>query len=402
MASTLKRRLLPVLIIIIAVAIMLFLFGSRTAPQKKEEIKKDLLVEVVDVKIMKDNFKVQSQGTVQPKIISTFVSEVSGKIVEVSPIFVNGGLFKKGDVLLKIDPSDYQTSVKSSQAALARAKATLEEEKARAQVAEKEWQQFMDGEAPDLYLRKPQLAREVANVKAAEADVERSKRELARTSVIASFDGLIKAKKVDLGQFVNRGTAVAEVYGTEIAEVRLPISDLDMNFLSFNSAYELQTQKPKVELVTKVGNRIRSWQATVVRSEGIIDERNRLLYLVAEVIDPYGLQQNQTAIEFGRFVQATIVGKKVENLVLVPRDLIFEANQVLVAKDKKLVIQPVTIVQMDKKFAYVSEGLTEGDKLIITNIKNPLNGAAIRLLSEIQEQKIEDSKLKDKELAGEQ
>ena len=373
---------MPFVLVAIAVVIMFMLFGLRTPPEKKPEEKKDLLVEVIVVNQLKDNLIVSSQGTVEPKIKSTLVSEVSGKITWVSPVFVNGGLFKAGETLLKVESADYRTSLKSVQAALARAKATLEEEKARAQVAEQEWQAFMKGDAPDLYLRKPQLAREVANVQAAQADVERAQRDLSRTQIKASFNGLVKQKQADLGQFVNKGTPVAEVYGTEIAEVRLPVSDLDISFLSFDSAYELNIQKPKVELSTYINGVKKSWMATIVRSEGVIDTRSRMVYLVAEIFDPYGITTTQNAIEFGRFVQADIIGKQVENFVIMPRDLVYQETQALVASNNKLELRDITVAKLDKRFAYVSSGLSAGEQIISTNIKNPLNGAAIRILSE--------------------
>lgn len=377
-----KRKLLPVVIIVLAFVVMFMLFGLRQPPEKKEEVKKDLLVEVIPAVRLQDNLKVNSQGTVEPKIKSTLVSEVNGKITWVSPAFVNGGLFKKGEILIKVDARDYQTSLKTAEANLARAEATLEEEKARAKVAEKEWQDFMEGEAPDLYLRKPQLAREFANVQAAQADVERAQRELDRTNIKASFNGLVKQKQADLGQFVNKGTPVADLYGTDTAEIRLPVSDLDVSFLSFDSAYELKLQQPKVELSSVISGEEKSWLGTIVRSEGVIDTRTRMVYLVAEIHDPYGIESAHSAIEFGRFVQASIVGKQVENLVLMPRDLVFEEDKAIIANGDSLEIRNVTITKLDKRFAYVSNGLSAGELLISTNIKNPLNGASIRILQE--------------------
>lgn len=378
-----KKILLPMGIVGVAIAIMFMLFGARTPPEEKEEVAKDLLVEVQPVMSLSDNLRVSSQGTVQPKINTALVSEVTGKIVWISELFVKGGLFKAGDILVKVDEADYLTAVKSAEAALARAKANLEEEKARAKVAEKEWNDFMQGEAPDLYIRKPQLAREVANVQAAEADVERAKRELARTEIKANFDGLIKSKMADLGQFVSRGSTLANVYGTATAEVRLPVSDLDVSFLSFDSAYELNVQKPKVEFSTSFGSEQKRWSGTIVRSEGVVDENNRLVYLVAEINDPYGIKTNHSAIEFGRFVQAEIIGKQIENLVLIPRDLVYQERHALVVADGKLDIRDIVVAKLDKQYAYVSSGLVAGEQLISTNIKNPLQGAAVKVLAEV-------------------
>lgn len=378
-----KKLLLPLALLSVSAAVMVLLFGASAPPEQKPEEKKVLLVEVISVQPLSKNLTVNSQGTVEPKIKSSLVSEVSGKITWISEDFVKGGLFESGQILMRIDDADYKTAVKTAEAALARATATLEEEKARAQVAEREWQQFMQGKAPDLYIRKPQLAREVANVNAAEADLERAKRDLERTKVRASFNGLVKQKQADLGQFVNRGTAVAEVYGTDVAQVRLPVSDLDVEFLSFDSAFDIKTQQPKVDLHASFGSSVKHWSATIVRSEGVIDERNRLVYLVAEVNDPYGTTTGHNVIEFGRFVEANIEGKSVQQLVVIPRDLVFEQDKVLLANDNKIEIRAVNIAKRDKQFAYVESGLIADEKVISTNIKNPIVGTEIKILNEL-------------------
>lgn len=381
MASNKKRFILPIIIIAIAIVIMMALFSGRKPAEVKQPPDKALLVETTQVFKEKHQFIVESQGTVMPKINSSLVSQVSGKVIAISPSFVKGGFFKAGDVLVEIEPDDYQTAVKSAQANLARAQATLIEEKAKSKVAEREWQQFMKGKAPDLYLRKPQLAREVANVQAAEADLEKAKRNLSRTKIIATFNGIVKDKQVDLGQFVNMGTPIATLYGTDIAEVRLPVSDDKMAFMSFSTAFEITTQKPTVTF-TDVSTQ-KQKVGTIIRTEGIVDDKNRMVFLVAQINDPYGLEQQGKSMEFGRFVKADIIGKTLPSVAKVKRDYLLEGDRLMVVKDEQLNLVDVTVVKMDNLYTYISNGVENGDKVVTTNLKNPLHGTKVKLVEQM-------------------
>ena len=80
-----------------------------------------------------------SQGTVQPRTRSTMLPEVSAKVIEVSPSFKPGGFFEKDEVLLKLDPVDYETAVVVSKAAMAQAESMLAEEQAKAEQARENW-----------------------------------------------------------------------------------------------------------------------------------------------------------------------------------------------------------------------------------------------------------------------
>jgi len=104
---------------------------------------------------------------VQPRNQTMLSAQVSGRIIRVADNFIEGGFFDKGDVLVEIEAVDYETDLLLAQAELAQAQASLDEEIARGQVAEKEWSSFNSGTPPELGLRKPQLAREQALVKAA-------------------------------------------------------------------------------------------------------------------------------------------------------------------------------------------------------------------------------------------
>ena len=166
-----KRAFIPPLIILVAILLAVLASMAAKPPEKKQQQKPAVMVEVKEVKARDMTFLVDSQGSATPKYSTTLLAEVSGQIVDVADKYNAGGFFKKGETLLQIDPSDYKVAVQQARAQLLQAQAALEEEKARARVAEEEWSQFTEGEAPALGLRKPQLASALAALESAEANL---------------------------------------------------------------------------------------------------------------------------------------------------------------------------------------------------------------------------------------
>lgn len=379
MKSSLVKVGIPLLIIIGAVGIAGVMIASKSPPEKKSTPKKAFLVDATAVHKKSLNYKVKSQGTVLPKVQTVLSAQVSGRVVNVAAAFIEGGLFLKGDVLVQLEQADYITDLKAAEAELARSNAALEEEQARGKVAAEEWRSVKNSVAPELGLRKPQLAKEVANVRAAEAKVERAQRNLERTTIRAPYDGLVKNKNVDLGQFVGTGSQLGTVYGTDVAEVRMPLSDNELAFLA--SAQNGESLQSEVNLFAKVAGKYSQWKGKLVRDEGVIDQQNRVVYAVAEIIDPYQRRvKNGPALRFGRFVQAEIQGARAEDIIVLPRGVLrLDGSVMVVGKDRKLRIRQVQIQRADETQVYISGGLEEGELVTATAIPNPIDGMTVRL-----------------------
>jgi len=381
--ANMKRIVLPILILTVGVVGALLLMAMKKPPQKKDEIPKPLLVATEQVELSSLHYEIISQGTVKPKLDSMLVAEINGRVIEVSENFVAGGFFKRDEVMVRIDPSDYETAHKTAQANLARAEAALQEEKARAKVAEKEWQSFAQGNAPELYLRKPQLARELANVRSAQASLETAQRDLSRTVIRAPFDAMVKKKNTEIGQYVNRGANLGGLYGTQIAEIRLPLSDQELNYISMPKPNSKDVVA--VQLSAVVAGKMRHWQGEIVRSEGVVDEKSRVSYAVVELQDPYALEQSNVyePLVYGRFVRAKIKGRYVQNIAVLPRHSLTRDDQVLVVKDNILDIREVEVARLGEANVYISSGLQNGENYVTSVIPNPMMGMAVRTMDDL-------------------
>lgn len=397
MKSSSKKRvkwrtiLIPVGILLGAVVVASLLVGARKELPKQEEVSTAMLVDVIEVDQKNVDLRIITQGTVEPRTETSLLSEIRGKIIEVSPQFVAGGFFAPGDLLVQIDPSDYQVQVKSAQAALASRQAQLAQEVARAEQAKKDWEQLQGkrGEASDLVLRRPQLAEAQASVRAAEADLEQAQRDLERTSIRAPYEGMVRTKMADIGQFVSVGAQLGEIFAVDYAEVRLPLSDRDLAFIELPRQADapgdnnelVQRAYPVAQLSAEIAGRLHQWTAPVVRSEGVIDRSSRVTYVVAQVADPYGLhrQENSLPLRMGSFVEAELDGLTVEAVFAVPRYVIKGTNQLLVMDDDgRLRIREVDVVRAERDFAYVEGGLSVGERVVTTAIETPIEGMALR------------------------
>jgi len=382
------KFMLPLILIAVSIlaVIGLVTFQNSQRAERKPETNKAVLVDTIEAEVVSLNFSVNSQGTVRPRTETTLVSEVSGKIVSVASKFVAGGFFRKGDVLLQIDPSDYQTGLKRAEAALASRKAKLADETARSEQALKDWQNMgKQGQPSDLGLRKPQMADAKANVSAAEADVQKARRDLERTQITVPYDGLVRHKAVDIGQYVSPGTRLGITFAIDTAEVRLPLTHNDLNYLDLPSETEVKNSDktfPSVTLSSESAGGMTQWQARIIRTEGVVDETSRVIYAVAQVVDPYGVlgQSHQQELKIGTFVNAEIQGLPADNVVVLPRFVLRPDNTILVANsDDELEIRQVEVLRAEPKKVYLSKGVEGGARVVITVLDAPVPGTKLAL-----------------------
>jgi len=382
------KFMLPLILIGTSILIVIGLVSYQNSQraERKPDTQKAVLVDTIEAKVISLNFLVNSQGTVRPRTETALISEVSGIIVSVAPEFVAGGFFHEGEVLLQIDPSDYQAGLKRAEAALASRKAKLADETARSEQALKDWRNMgKTGQPSDLGLRKPQMADAKANVSAAEADVQKARRDLERTQIRVPYDGLVRQKAVDIGQYVSPGTRLGVTFAIDTAEVRLPLTHNDLSYLDLPSETEVQNKDrafPSVTLSAQNATETDYWQARIIRTEGVVDEISRVVYAVAQIVDPYGVlgQSHQQELKIGTFVNAEIKGLPADNVVVLPRFVLRPDNTVLVANENdELEILPVTVVRAEPKEVYISEGIKAGTRVVITTLDAPVPGTKLAI-----------------------
>ncbi|MBA6378705.1 MULTISPECIES: efflux RND transporter periplasmic adaptor subunit [unclassified Colwellia] len=373
-----KQIIIPIAILIIGILLFFGFSSMKSPPEEKAEVDNTPIVAVEEVHVAPMNLTVKSYGVVQPKYETELVAQISGEVVELADVFVRGGFVAKNQLLARIDPNDYQAALIDAEATMASARASLEKERAQGQVAEQEWKRITDTSPTELSLRKPQLAQELANVKSAQASVLRAKRNLERTEIRAPYDAMIESRMIGLGSFVGTGTKVGKLLGTGVAEVRLPVADDQLQFLAS------QGENAQVNLLGTFAGENITWSAKIARSEGVVDNKSRMTYLVAEVKDPYGLKSQKNVnkhnpIRFGSYVKAEIFGISLNRAALLPRYLVSNNRVAILDADSKLHYADIIIARQEGSNVIVTNGLKEGDQLIVSALDYPVDGMKLAL-----------------------
>jgi len=376
-------RFYPIIIIAFGLLICILMIILKPAAMPDEVKFPDPFVEVEKILPQSINIIIKSQGSVVPHKESQIFPEIIGPVVYVSSKLYEGSSFNKGDILAKIDSKDYELDIKSAEAILAAEKTKLSFEEAESNSAREEWEKIGSGNPGDLTLRIPQLKQAQSGVEAAEANLERLKRNLDKTIIKAPYDGLVRKKNIDIGTVVSPGYLLANIYATDYVEVKLSIPDGDLAFLDIPlDGTEINvTNQAKVDLIGSFGGENIIWDGKIVRMEAEIDSKSRMAILIARVSDPYNLSKYKIPLRVGQFVEAEIIGKKFNNIYTINRELIRNNNQVIIVSeiDTTLDFRLVNIIRYVDDFALINKGLDYEIPICKTNLDIMYNGMKVQL-----------------------
>lgn len=362
---------LPILIIVGFVVATSVIIAITKKPKEKKRSFNTLAV-IADYAKQEDvQLKVRTQGEARPQVEIDLVPQVGGKIVYVSPNFIEGGLFQKGETLLRIEDADFNVAVIRAEAGVAQAQQVLVREQAEGEIARQDYAELGRGEPSPLALREPQQAQARASLQAAQAELDAAKLNLSRTSVRAPFSGRVRTKASDIGQFVTPGSRLGRIFSTNIVEVRLPLSDAQLSKLDLPLAFfaKDRASAPKVDLNALVAGEIRHWDGRIMRTDAAYDTSTRALFAIAEVLDPYGAGSSEDGVPLapGLFVDADIAGKSFSNVITIPRDGLRPQDEVYIVDDQgKAEIRKVTVLDASPERAVLTGGVEAGELVVLS------------------------------------
>ena len=366
------------------------LSALKPTPEKAEEEPKGL--SVFSEPVIRDNLQliVRSQGEVRPRREIALSPQISGRIAAVSPAFLDGGFVRKGEVLIRIDDADYKLAKIRAQSQVASAEQALIREQAEADLARQDIEELGISDPTTLALREPQLAGARASLDAAKSQLRDTELALERTVVRAPFEGRIRSKDVDVGQFISTGQSIGRMFGTEIAEVALPLTDTELGRLGLNIAFEetAETPGPQVILTSQMAGENRTWKGRITRTAAAIDTQTRLISAIATVDDPFGAgADNGAPLAPGLFVSAEIHGKVLDDILIAPRNALRGKDQLYIADpdDKVLHIQSVDVIYSDSEGVYIASGVEAGDLAVTSPISAPFEGMSITLAEQVDQ-----------------
>lgn len=380
------RKARIVMSIVLFTLVSVILLSAFQPKAEKRPIPETIVkVDVVGVSASAYPIVVNTNGTIQADTRGSLVSQIPGEIVNVSSKFKTGGSFTKGEVLIEVDQRDFLAAQSQAAAAMSQAQANYSQEQANAKQAIRDWRRLGNtGSAPDLVARKPQLAAAKAELDSMQASFETAKLNLERTKIKAPYTGRVIRRDAVLGQYVAVGTVLAEIFASEGVEVRLPLSQDEYSQLGLD-ALDTNTAENAFDVVltSKLGSASYTWDAQVTRTDSTFDLSTRQIDVIATVKDPFSKDSKRPPIKIGQFVNATIKGRIVEDVFVVPNKSLREGNYVFVVKNERLERTPVVVTWQDDQNALIESGLSAGDLVVTTSLNSTLAGAKVKLSEQI-------------------
>ncbi len=397
MLKTVIKILLPLLILGAAIGGATTLVKSRPKPPKQERQVQAYLVQTMPVEKKSHRIDVRAKGTVTAARRLQVQPQVTGRLRSVSDSAIPGGIVKKGDVLARIDATDYRQNLNESQTGLEDAKARLAQEQGQQIIAQRELELFQQTQESNeqqsslddtsLALRQPQLKIAKVAVQAAETRLERAKTNLSRTTLKAPFNALVLSESMENGQLVTPQSVLATIVGTDAFWIRasVPMSQLSRIAIpGFNSKEALGSE---VTVEIDAGEQKSSRKGHVLRLLGELDQVGRMAQIMVQVDDPLLLESENKEkgmpLLLGGYVDILFAGSQEMQLVQIPRQAIHNGDEVWVyANDSTLEIRTIHVMATFEDYVLVSSGIEEGELLITSQIGSPVSGMQLRRLEE--------------------
>lgn len=377
-----KRIIVHAVLVLVVLGVGLagfyLLKSVRKAPERQQTEEPLPIVRAVPVTIKDMKMKIVSEGTVRPLAETRIVPQVGGKVISVSDNLVNGGSFKEGDLMLEVEPEDYEIALILARAGLREAESSYQTALQESKAAASEWKKVHpDTEPPDLVARKPQLQAALASRQAREADVKKARLDLERTKIYAPFDCRVSEEQVDKGQYVSFGQAVATLYSTEAVELVVPVESSELSWFDVPGFTSEREKGSPAEVCAEVAGRMHTWEGEVVRAQGKIDEKTRMVNVVIKVADPY---ETVPPLVPGQFAEVKISGRTVRDAAVIPRAALREENTVWAVsrESNRLHIRTVDVVYMGPQGAVVRDGLKSGESVAVSTLKGVTDGMEVK------------------------
>ncbi len=376
-----KKVILPVAILVVAVLVFIVLIRT---PARLEAVPPEQAVASVRVASVYSEdvmLEVQSQGRVQASRRLSLSAAAMGPVSWVSPSFVVGGYFEADEVILRIDSRDYET-------ALERASSSLAQTQADARHAAEELERnsalavqrlISESQLRDLQRQAENAAGRVRDAQGAVAQAEL---DLRRSEVRAPFATIVESVKIDLGQHMGRGQELAVLLSADEVEVRLPLAINQLSYLDIplGARGELPLDvAPIVNLSGRLGADMQHWQGRLVRMEGSIDTASNAVQAIVRVVQ----QDAEIPLPIGLYVEASIQGRKAENVIVLPREVVRGNSRVLVVDtENRLWYRDIEIMRFENERVLITSGLANGERICLSPIQAVIEGMRVNVVED--------------------
>ena len=390
------RFILPVIVITAAIYGSIILIGSRSRAPRVDVEQRTTLVETITPAPRTDRARITGYGTVEAHRILTLQPQVGGEVLSINSSLVPGGMVSTDEVLLKIDPLDYELALDQRRADLANAEVNLQIAEASTLVAQREWE-LLGGTidtndlGEQLARKEPQKREAQAKLAAAKGKLKLAELDLQRTTITAPFNALVLDDSIELGQIVAPRSPVATLVGTDEFEViasiplaKLPLITIDPDDPSRNSTATVTLELGDGQSLVR--------EARVARLAGEVERSGRLAKVIIQILDPLNRadETGRRPLLLGSYVRVEIVGPEIDGVIELPRSVLQENNTIWVMDDEgRLAIRSIDVVLGRTDTVLARASLETGDQIITSPLGIAITGMPLQTVEEykLSEQK---------------
>jgi RND family efflux transporter MFP subunit len=376
-------------ILLLAALAVTGIFLTEPTAQKSSATKRSaMLVELTTVEQGTFSPSIVATGTVRPEQEIVLSPRVSGQIISLAENFTPGGYVAEGEVLLQIDPADYETAVLQRRSELHQAESELEMEIGRQEQARRDYEE-LKGTISDRYrtlvLREPQLNAAKAMVESASAALRQAQLDLDRTRVRAPFPAHVLSREAHIGSQVTPSEVLGRLVGIEAYWVEASVPVASLHWIAFP---EKQTSG---EGATALVRNRAAWPEDTFRIGrvdkliGALESETRMARVLIRVDDPLAQTPEsvgQLPLMVGSFVEVRIEGKPIDNVIRMNGDYLRQNDTVWVMQDGLLRILPIDVEFADDRHVYIGAGLDPAAQVVTTNLATVVEGASLRVAGE--------------------
>lgn len=384
-----RRRIVALAIVVFAVVVLVVLIATKPRARRQKPQQPATLVTVHSVAAEQPPLVVTGWGTVQPKRSVNLVTQVSGRIVAVSPNLQAGAYCAEGEVLLEIEDTDYMLAVQQATSQVAQAEFNLANAREEARVAREEWDRtqadapagspLAQAEPTALVFREPQQRQAEAGLEAARAGLAQAQLNLERCRFTAPFDGRVIRESADPGDFVMAGSVLGRIDDIAVAEITVSLSDRDLAWIAVPRAANDSGAGSPVDVRGDFAGATHTWPGLAVRLGGAIDEVSRSVPVIVEVQNPYSTSDGRPPLLAGLFVAVAFHATPPAGSVTIPRRGLRPGNVAWVLDaDNRLRIREVNVAYTGAESAVLTGGLHAGERLVTSNLQYVVDGMQLR------------------------
>lgn len=380
------RLTVPASIIGLTAIIAVIMISTKPKPKPKERGERAAVVNLAELSPSNEKVTIETAGTVMPSREITLFPRVSGQVAWIDERFIPGGAFQKDEVILKLDPLDYETALANAKALLARSEGDYKAELGLQEIARHEWETLrqMNGKddfselEQELALRKPNLLLAQHNLESAKAQLIQAEANLARTSVTAPFNCVVRSRHVNVGSQISTQTPLASLSGTDSLWIMTTIPVSSTKWITAADAGAGKGSKVMVSSVPGIDLNAQ-WEGFVLRKMIDLEKAGKQAQLIVEIPEPHKPVKGSGSLLLGAYVRLTIEGSEVDNIFKIPSSALREGTYVwIITPESRLDIRKVETVWTGRDFTFLAAGVQPGEKIVVSDLGNPIAGMLLQ------------------------